>query len=170
MLTNQWIEFQHPADLPINCLQDRPLPSTPPNSLNLGLQLFLHSRSIMASKFASSWLLTSAKCHSVQKPYANLPDTPVALASVSKYFQMLPAPPGALQSALRLCKSILTCSWKHLHWWRSIQDAMRFDYSNTRIVELLRPLRRSAGDFESSWDICTSSVGDLVPYSHTSGS
>jgi len=29
---------------------------------------------------------------------------------------------------------------------------------------------RSAGDFESSWDLCTSSVGDLVPYSHTCGS
>jgi hypothetical protein len=58
--------------------------------------------------------LSSAKCNSVRKPYANLPDTPVALASASKYFQMLPAPPGALQSALRLCKSSLTCSSKHL--------------------------------------------------------
>jgi hypothetical protein len=52
----------------------------------------------------------SAKCNSVRKLYANLPDTPVALVSASKYFQMLPTPPGALQSALRLCKSILTCS------------------------------------------------------------
>ena len=80
---------------------------------------------------------TSAKCNLVQKPYANLPDTPVALTCASKYFQMLPAPPGALQSALRLCKSILMCSWKHLQWWRYIQDATRFDYLNSRILELL---------------------------------
>jgi len=33
----------------------------------------------------------SAKCNFVRKPYANLPHTPVALASASKYFQMLPA-------------------------------------------------------------------------------
>ena len=52
----------------------------------------------------------SAKCNSVRKLYANLSDTPVALASASKYFQMLPAPPGALQNALRLCKTIHTCS------------------------------------------------------------
>jgi len=63
---------------------------------------------------------------------------------------MLPAPPGALQSALRLCKSILTCSWKHLHWWRFIQDATTFDYYDSRILKLLRQLCRSAGDFESS--------------------
>jgi len=37
-------------------------------------------------------------------------------------------------------------------------------------LELLRPLGRSAGDFESSYDLSTSSVGHLVPYSHTSGS
>jgi hypothetical protein len=48
----------------------------------------------------------SAKCNSVRKPYANLSDTPVALASASKYFQMLSAPPAALINALRLCKSI----------------------------------------------------------------
>jgi len=73
-------------------------------------------------------LLTSAKCNSVQKPYPTLQDTPVALTSASKYFQLLPAPPGALQSALRLCKSIVKCCWKHLHWWRCIQDATKFDY------------------------------------------
>jgi hypothetical protein len=54
--------------------------------------------------------VTSAECNSVRKPYANLSDTPVALASAFKCFQMLPAPPVALQNALRLCKSILTCS------------------------------------------------------------
>jgi hypothetical protein len=37
-------------------------------------------------------MITSAKCNSGRKPYANLSDTPVALASASKYFQMLPAP------------------------------------------------------------------------------
>jgi hypothetical protein len=52
----------------------------------------------------------SAKFNSVRKLYANLSDTPAALASASKYFQMLLAPPGALQNALRLCKRILTCS------------------------------------------------------------
>jgi len=73
------------------------------------------------------WLGTSTKCKSVRKPHTNLPDTPVAFTSASKYCQMLPGPPGALQSALRLCKSILRCSWKHLQVWRYIQDATRFD-------------------------------------------
>jgi len=71
---------------------------------------------------------SSAQCNSVRKPYATLPDTPVALTSASKYFQILPAPPGALKRALRLCKIILTCSWKNLQWWRCIQDATRFNY------------------------------------------
>jgi len=35
---------------------------------------------------------SSANCNSVRKPYTNLPDTPVALASASKYFERLPAP------------------------------------------------------------------------------
>jgi hypothetical protein len=100
--------------------------------------------------------ITSAKCNSVRKPYINLSDTPVALASASKYFQKLPAPPRVLHNALRPCKSILTCSWKNLQWWRYIQDATRLDYYDSQILELRRPLRRSAGD--------------LVPYSHTSGS
>ena len=69
---------------------------------------------------------TLAKCNSVQKPYTNLPDTPIAVTSTSKYFQMLPAPPGAFQSALKLCKGILMCSGKHLDWWRCIQYATRF--------------------------------------------
>jgi len=90
------------------------------------------------------------------------------------------SPPGAKQSALRLCKSILRCSWKHLQLWRCIQDAP------SRIVK-----------FWSSWDLCTdvqetsreaetatqlcgilrarlaplcSSAGDLMPYSHRIGS
>jgi len=75
----------------------------------------------------------------VGKLYANHPDTPVALVSASKYCHMLQTPPGALQSALRLCKSILTCSWKHLQCWRCIQDSARFYYYDGQILELLRP-------------------------------
>ena len=56
----------------------------------------------------------SAKCNSVQKLTAHLPDTPVALTTASKYFQMLLAPPGGLESALRLGKSMLMCFWMHL--------------------------------------------------------
>jgi len=52
---------------------------------------------------------TLAECKSVWKPHANLPDTPVALTSLSYSFQMLTDPPGALQSALRLCKRIPRC-------------------------------------------------------------
>jgi len=37
------------------------------------------------------------------------------------------APPGATQSALGLCKSILRCSWEHLQLWRCILDATRCD-------------------------------------------
>jgi len=55
------------------------------------------------------------KCKSVQKPHTNLPDSPVALTSTSKYFQMLPAPPGAWQRPLRLYRSILRCFWKYMH-------------------------------------------------------
>jgi len=87
----------------------------------------------MIFKCASS----SAKCNSVRKPHAILPDTPGNLTSASKYFQTLPDPPGAKQSALRLCKSILGCSWKHLQLWRCTQDAP------ARIVK-----------FWSSWDLC----------------
>jgi len=52
----------------------------------------------------------SAKCNSVRKPHTILPDTLGYLTSAFKYFQMLPDPPGAKQSALRLCNSILRCS------------------------------------------------------------
>jgi len=76
---------------------------------------------------------TSAKCISVRKPLANLPHTPVDLTSASMYFQMLPGHSGALQSDLRLCKSILRCSWKHLQLWRCIQYAMRLDYEDSQI-------------------------------------
>jgi len=64
--------------------------------------------------------VSSAKCKSVRKPSPNLSDTPGALANASKYFQILPTPPGAFQSALRLCKSIVIHCWKHLQLWRWI--------------------------------------------------
>jgi len=96
----------------------------------------------------------SAKCKSVQMPQANLPDTAADLTSASKYFQMLPGPPGAEQSALRLHTSILRGFWKHLQLWRCIQHAPTFEYCNSQILEQLRPLCKSTGDFESSIDLC----------------
>jgi len=125
-------------------------------------------------------LHASTKWNSVRKPHAFLPDTPGNLIRASKYFQMLLDPPGAGQSSLRLCKSILRCSWKHLQLWRCIHHAP------SRIVK-----------FGSSWDLCAdlwetlweaettaqlcgilrqrpkplrSSAGDLMPYYHSSGS
>jgi hypothetical protein len=65
-----------------------------------------------------------SKCNSVQKPHSILPTTPEDLSSASKYFQMLPDPPGAKQSALRLGNSILRCFLMHLKLWRWIQDAL----------------------------------------------
>jgi len=124
--------------------------------------------------------ITSAKCNSVQKPHAILPDTPGDLSSASKYLQTLPDPTGAKQSALRLCKSILGCSWKHPQLWRCIQDAL------SRIIKFwsawdhcanLRETSREAG---TAAQLCgtirerprplRSSAGDLMPYSHSSGS
>jgi hypothetical protein len=101
-------------------------------------------------------MTTLAKSTSFQKPHANLPDTPVALTSGSKYVQMLWGPPGEFQSALRLCKSILWCSWKDLQLWMCIQDAKRFDYPDCQMLEQVRPP--------------PSSAGELVPYSQCSSS
>ena len=106
-----------------------------------------HSAEGLYSAMKISMHATSAKCNSVRKLYANLPDTLVALTTASKYSQMLPAPPGALQSVLRLCKSILTCSSKHLKWWRCIQDAMRL---SIRIVKLWSCRDRCIGLQETS--------------------
>jgi len=98
-------------------------------------------------------LFSSAKCKSVWKPHADLPDTPDTLNSAATYFQILRSPLGALQCALRLCKNILRCSWKHLQLCRCIQQAMRYHYWDGQTFELLRPLPRSAGDFESTWEL-----------------
>jgi hypothetical protein len=84
------------------------------------------------------WYHTSARCKSVQKPHANLPDTPVDLTSAPKSFQILPGPPGANWGALRLCKSILRCTWNLLQFSKCIQDATRFDLYNSQILEQLR--------------------------------
>jgi len=80
----------------------------------------------------------SAKCKLVWKPQTNLPDSLADRTSVFKYFLMPPGPPGSKQSALRLYKSILRCSWKHLQLWRCIHDAP------CRIVQVW-----------SGWDLCT---------------
>jgi len=91
---------------------------------------------------------------SVRKSDTILPAVPAHLTSILNLFQMIPDHSGDKQSAPRLCKSIPMYCWKYLQLWRCIQDAMRFDLQNSPILELLRPLRRSPGDFESNWDLC----------------
>jgi len=64
---------------------------------------------------------------------------------------------GALQCALRLCKSILRCSSKHLQLWRCIQDATRL---TIRIVkccssgELCTGLPETSRAAETSAQVC----------------
>jgi len=136
---------------------------------------------------SSSWwgregiaFCTSAKCNAVQKPHAILPDTPGDLTGASKYIQTLPDPPGAKQSALRLCKSILRCSWKHLQLWRCIQDAPSRIVKFWSSWDLCADLRETSREAETAAPLCgilgerprplPSSAGDLMPYSHRSGS
>jgi len=88
----------------------------------------------------------SAKCNSVQKPHANLPDTPVPFTSASKYFQMLPGPPGAFVSTHRLCKSILRSFWTLMQLWMCILNTTRFDYYDSQMLERVIPPRSSVGD------------------------
>jgi len=123
---------------------------------------------------------TSAKCNSVWKPHAILPDALGDLTSASKYFQTLPDPTGAKQSALRLCKSILRCSWKHLQLWRCIQDAPSRIVKFGSSWDLCVDLREISREAETTAQLCgtlrerprplRSSAGDLMPYSHSSGS
>jgi len=94
----------------------------------------------------------SAKCKLGWKQHTIHPDTPNDLTSASKYFEMLPDPLRTKESALRLCKSILRCSWNHLKLWRCIQDTSTFELQNSQILELLTSLRRSAGDFKRCWE------------------
>jgi len=95
---------------------------------------------------ACRWNKTSAKCNSVQNPHAILADTPGDLTSASKYFQTLPDPPGAEQSALRLCKSILRCSWKYRQLWSWIQNAP------SGIVQFCSSWALCADLQETSWE------------------
>ena len=55
---HQWIESQLPSRLPPN----RPLPSTPPISLDHSLQVHLQSRSITASQCMSEFTIMASKC------------------------------------------------------------------------------------------------------------
>ena len=132
-------------------------------------------------RFWGMWTCpSSAKCNSVRKPHAILPDTPGDLTSTSKYFQTLPGPPGAKQSDLRLCKSIFGCSWKHLQLWRCIPDAPSRIVKFRNSWDLCADLRETSKEAETAGQLCRilreplrllfSSVAHLMPYSHSSGS
>jgi len=83
----------------------------------------------------------SAQCNSIRKPHPNFAATPVALTSISKYFDLLWGPPGAFQCALGLCESIPRCFWKHQPLCRGILDTTRL---TVKIVK-----------FWSYWDLST---------------
>jgi len=95
------------------------------------------------------------------------------------YFQTLPDPPGAKQSALRLCKSILRCSWKYLQLWRCIQDAPSRIVKFRGSWDLCADLRKTSREAETAAQLCgilgerpralRSSAGDLMPYYHRGG-
>jgi len=76
---------------------------------------------------------------------------------------MLLGPPGALQCALRLCKSILRCSWKHLQWWRCFVDATRLTVG---IVKFLRRWDLSAELWETSEGAETTAQALQETYCH----
>jgi len=79
---------------------------------------------------------------------------------------MLPDPPGAKHSALRLCKSILRHSKIWLIEWSNFGAPETTVQICRRLREKLRSLRSSTGDFDSSWDCYAASEEDLVLYSH----
>jgi len=122
----------------------------------------------------------SAECNSVRKRHAILPNTLGDLTSASKYFQTLPDPPGDKQSALRLRRSIVRCSWKHLQLWRCIGGAPSRIVKFRSSWDLCTDLRETLREAETSAQLCgilrqwprplRSSVGCLMPYSHSSGS
>jgi len=74
----------------------------------------------------SAEVTTSAKYKSVRNQHAFLSDPLIACASAGIYFQMLPCPPGPVQSAVIL--------------WKSIRDATSL---TIRIVKV-----------RSCWDVC----------------
>jgi len=140
-------------------------------SLNHSLEVSIQTHSIMAPKWVSKHTqlrppssqdhclhvhLPMGKCEPVRKTHAVLPDSLVDPTGASIYFQILPATSGAIQSALRLCSSILRCFWKHLMLWRCMQHAPIFDLQDGQNLEQLRPRHSSAGD--------------LLPYPHSGGS
>jgi hypothetical protein len=94
--------------------------------------------------------VTSAQWKLVRKLHANIPNTPVNIANAFKYLQMLPSPPRAKHHAIRLCKSILRCSWSA---WRYGARFGMLWYLTCRRVKLQ-----------------DSSAGDLVLQSHSTSS
>ena len=147
----------------------------------------VRSRFVIIARSSGLWMGVgrfsrppSAKCNSVRKPHAILPDTPGVLTSASKYFPTLPDPPGANQSALRLCKSIFRCSWKHLQLWRCIQDAPSRIVKFRSSWDLCADLQETSREAETAAQLCgilrerprplRSSAGDSMLYYHSSGS
>jgi len=97
---------------------------------------------------------TWTKCRSVQMPHGHLWDARVGLTSVLNLVLTLPDPFQVRHSSLRFGKSNSRCSWMHLQLWRCIQDAMRIDLLYSPTLKLLRPQRKSAGDFDRRRDLC----------------
>jgi len=84
------------------------------------------STQIKASFVAFSFIIASiSKSQTGQAAPLNSPRHCGSPTGASKNLQMLPGPPGAWECALRLCKSMLTCSWKILQIWRCIENATR---------------------------------------------
>jgi hypothetical protein len=108
-IKRQWVVSWHYCRYPLS----RGIVIGLPGNL-VAVQIALSNRHLPAASKLSDCLAgvrqtgnSSAKCKSVRKPHANLPDTTVNLTSASTYFQMLPGPSAATNSALTLCKSIL---------------------------------------------------------------
>jgi len=98
-------------------------------SLSFYLSISLWSQRASAKNISvrAEWLRQSGRAPSKpsETPRSRITPRPVSIPPVALHI--------ALRSQfhrffLRLCKSILRCSWKHLQLWRCIQDATRFDY------------------------------------------
>jgi len=123
---NQWIESQLPSRLPPN----RPLPSTPPISLNHRLQVHLQTYPITASQRISEFMITALKCiyklallqppssyhHGLQFHLQTRLIT--ASKSISKLAQLRPqiASPNSLDHGLKvqLQPHLITASKSHI--------------------------------------------------------
>jgi len=124
---------------------------------------------------------TSAKCQSVWKPNPNLPHSPIALTSASKYSQMLQCSPGELQCPLILARafsglpdstgsrwSAFMMLWdltiriiKHCSSWYLCSGLQETSDGAQTTAQLCRSLQEQArmrhscaGVFESSHDHC----------------